>query len=92
MINSRKEWNLEYVQELREKSLDQGYPLKLVNEEYARALQVDRLDLLFGQKKTRKRQIIAPLVITYSPANPPFKKWIQEELPILDSDAKLKKV
>ena len=92
MINSRKEWNLEYLQELREKFLDQGYPLKLVNEEYARALQVDRLDLLFGQKKTRKRQIIAPLVITYSPANPPFRKWIQEELHILHSDSKLKKI
>ena len=73
MINSRQEWNLEYLQELREKFLDQGYPLKLVNEDYTRALQVDRLDLLFGQKKTRTRKIIAPLVITYFPANPPFK-------------------
>ena len=93
MINSRKEWNLEYLVELREKFLQQEYPLGLVNQQFARALSVNRSDLIFAkssQKKPKKR-IIAPLIITQSPANPPYRKWIQEELNILHRDEEMKK-
>ena len=61
MVNSRDELNIEYLRELRDKFLDQGYPIKLINGEFKRALQVDRKDLLFN------RTDIAPLVITFSP-------------------------
>ena len=40
MINSRDDWNIDYLRELREKFLEQDYPLNLINEEYAKALQI----------------------------------------------------
>ena len=39
MINSRQEWNIEYLGDLREKFLIQGYPLKLINEQFEQALK-----------------------------------------------------
>ena len=54
MVNSRGEWNLEYLSELRGKFLDQGYPISLINQEFNRALEVDRLDLLFNKQNKEK--------------------------------------
>ena len=92
MVNSKPEWNIEYLRELRVKFLDQGYPLKLINGEFQRALEIDRMDLLFNENRKKKRQIIAPLVITYNRGNPNFKEWIKEELYILHQDSKAKEV
>jgi hypothetical protein len=92
MVNSRNEWNLEYLSELRGKFLDQGYPIKLINQEFTRALEVDRMDLLFSNNNKKKRTVIAPLVITFSPANPNFRKWIAEEILMLHEEPKLKKL
>ena len=61
-------------------------------EEFNRALEVDRKDLLFSTNKKKKRTVVAPLVITFSPANPNFKEWIAQELPILHEESKLKKL
>ena len=87
LVNSREEWNFSYLRELREKFLQQEYPLSLVNEQFSRALSVNRADLLFrtpDQKKSKK--VIAPLVITFNPGNPRFKSWIREEIEILHED------
>ena len=81
-----------FLGELRGKFLDQGYPINLINQEFTRALQVDRLDLLFHNSKKKKSTVIAPLVITFSPANPNFRKWITEEIPMLHEEPKLKKL
>ena len=70
MVNSRMEWNLEYLKDLREKFIQQEYPIDLINAQYQKALQVDRMDLLFGNPATRKKKkksVIAPLVNTYNP-------------------------
>ena len=80
------------MKELKEKFLDQGYPRKLIMEEVGRALEVDRNDLLFNTNKKKKKTVVAPLVITFSPANPSFKKWIAEDLPILHEEPKMKKL
>ena len=75
MINSRDEWNIEHLRELRVKFLDQGYPKKLINDEFKRALEVDRNDLLFNtERKKKKRTVNAPLIIAFSPGNPNLKK------------------
>ena len=47
LVNSRDEWNIDYLRELREKFLQQEYPLALINEQFSRVLSVDRMDLLF---------------------------------------------
>ena len=65
LVNSRTDWNLEYLVDLREKFLQQEYPLNLINEQYARALQVNRMDLLFRDpllKKFRKARIYSALI------------------------------
>ena len=90
MINSRHEWNLEYLRELREQFLDQDYPLKIINEEYSKKLQISRKDLLFNQNRKKKRTVIAPLVLTFNPGNPQIKKWINQEINIMHEDPKLK--
>ena len=92
MVNSRLEWNIEYLSELREKFLDQGYPLKLINGEFRRALEIDRLDLLFNKNRKVKKTIISPLIITYNPTNPNFRNWINEEIYLLHGDKKSKEI
>ena len=92
LVNSRNEWNFEYLKDLREKFLQQEYPMDLINSQFSKALEVDRLDLLFKspaqRKKSKKR---APLVLTFNPGNPPVKSWINEELTNLYQDPKMKK-
>ena len=60
MVNSRGEWNLEYLSELKGKFIDQGYPINLINQEFTSFLDVDRLDLLFNNSKKKKWTVIAP--------------------------------
>ena len=76
MIYSRKEWNLEYLVELREKFLQQEYPLDLINQQFQKAVAVNRSELIFSQSSQNKprRRIIAPLIVIQSPANPPYRK------------------
>ena len=93
LVNSRDEWNVHYWRELREKFLQQEHPSTLINEQFSRALSVNRADLLFRTPDQKKRkQIIAPLVITYNPGNPKFKSWIREEIKLLHEDSKLRKL
>ena len=95
MVNSRDEWNLEYLVELREKFLQQEYPLIVINEQYEKALEVDRLDLVFKSpalRKNSKKKVIAPLILTYNPGNPPVRTWINEGLEYLHSDDEVKKI
>jgi hypothetical protein len=89
MINSRKEWNLEFLLELREKFLQQEYPVDLINQQFTRTLA----DLLLSEPANRKKKriIVAPLIVNFSPANPPYKRWIAEEISILHKDEEMKK-
>ena len=90
-----EEWNLEYLCELREKFLQQEYPLNLINTQFEKALEVDKLDLLFRSPSIRKKsrkQVIAPLIITFNPGNPPVRTWITEGLGILHTDEEVKKI
>ena len=92
MVNSLMKWNTEYLYDLREKFVQQEYPLKLINGQFRRALSVNREDLLLRTPSIgkRKRKVICPLVVTYNPANPPFKLWIKNYIDILHKDENLK--
>ena len=59
MVNSREDWNIEYLKDLRQKFLDQEYPAKMINSEFKKALEVDRKDLLFNNNK-KKKTIVVP--------------------------------
>ena len=91
-MNSRMEWNCDYLSDLREKFRQQEYPLKLINDQFRRALTVNRDDLLLRNPSMRKKRkvVVAPLVITYNPGNPPFKSWINEHIQLLHIDPNLK--
>ena len=92
MVNSRMEWNCEYLSDLREKFRQQEYPLKLINDQFRRALTVNRDDLLLSNPSMRKKRkmVFAPLVVTFNPGNPPFQTWIKEHIDYLHIDPKLK--
>ena len=92
MVNSRMEWNCEYLSDLREKFRQQEYPVKLIDDQVKRALTVNRDDLLIRNPSTRKKRnsAIAPLVVTYYPGNQLFKQWIKKQIDILHMDPKLK--
>ena len=47
------------------------------------------MDLLFSNNKKIKRPVIVPLVITFSPANQNFRKWIAEEINNVKRRAKI---
>ena len=61
MVNSRMEWNCEYLSDLREKFRQQEYPLQLINDQFRRALTVNRDDLLLRNPFMRKkRKVVVP--------------------------------
>jgi hypothetical protein len=60
MINSRHEWNIDYLRELREKFLEQDYPLRMINKEYSKALQISRKVYFLIKIERRKEQLLPP--------------------------------
>ena len=93
LICSRKEWAVGYLIQLREKFVSQEYAEHLIKEQFMKALEVDRKDLLFRQNRPKKKKkILCPLIITYNTSNPPFAKWINEELPILHQSSKMEQL
>ena len=77
---THQEWAIDFMRLLKNKFLAQEYPECLVNQQLERALQVNRADLLFRDKKDKKkrRPVICPLVTTHNEDNPPFNKWIAD--------------
>ena len=43
-------------------------------------------------RKNSKKKVIAPLIITYNPGNPPVRTWINEGLEYLHTDHEVKKI
>ena len=68
--------------------------MDLINEQFRKAMKVNRSDLIFptAGKSKKKKNVISPLVINYNPGNPPFKKRIREELVIHHREPEVKKV
>ena len=47
---------------------------------------MDRLDLLFispSLRKNIKKQVVAPLIITFDPEDSPLRTWIEEGIRLL---------
>ena len=96
-VCSHPEWADRYLQNLRPKFLEQEYPEELVDAEFERAKKLDRKDLIYKKKNTRKSEknknrMKNCLCITINPGNPPFKKWLKELLPILHRDPTMRKI
>ena len=96
-VCSRVEWAARYLETLKGKFLEQEYPLDMINQQFERALQLNRNDLINKKKNKNKndknkRKMKNCLVVTGNPGNPPFYKWIKDLLPILHKDKRLKKL
>ena len=69
---------------LREKFLQQEYPLNLIYEQFARAFLVDRADLLLADPSMRKkarRRIVVQLIVTHSPENTNTRNGLRKNWP-----------
>ena len=89
-----------YLENLKLKFLERGYPLETVREHLARGAALDREDLLKVKCYPSQATPALPLnpkfvptfIIPYNPHIPPLKDWLKEAFLILQSDKKMKKV
>ena len=70
--------------------LNQGYPSKLVNDQFSKASAISRNDLLRTRAKEAKK--LFPFVITFNPNLPDVGNIIRKHLFILQSNPKLKEL
>ena len=68
--------------------LNQGYPSKLVNDQFSKASTISRNDLLRTRGKEAKK--LFPFVITFNPNLPNVSNIIRKHLFILQSNPRLK--
>ena len=68
--------------------INQGYPTKLVEDQFSKALTTSRTDLLRTRAKAKKK--LFPFVTTYNPNLPDVGRIIRKHLGILESNPKLK--
>ena len=70
--------------------LNQGYPSKLVNDQFSEASAISRNDLLRTREKEAKK--LFPFVVTFNPNLPDVGNIIRKHLFILQSNPKLKEL
>ena len=70
--------------------LNQGYPSKLVNDQFSKASAFSRNDLLQTRAKEAKK--LFPFVTTFNPNLPDLRNIIRKHLSILPSNPKLKEL
>ena len=70
--------------------LNQGYPSKLVNDQFSKASAFSRNDLLQTRAKEAKK--LFPFVTTFNPNLPDVRNIIRKHLSILHSNPKLKEL
>jgi len=68
--------------------VNQGYPTKLVEDQFSKALTTSRTDLLRTRAKAEKK--LFPFVTTFNPNLPDVGRIIRKHLGILESNPKLK--
>jgi hypothetical protein len=102
MICSKEEFVHENLDKLKLKLLERDYPSELIKEEFARALTLERADLLkpkvypHGGALTPlgagRRKFKPTFILTYHPSGPNLRKWLREAFPIIKSDKKLNEI
>ena len=71
--------------------VNQGYPVKLVDNQFLKALTIPRKDLL-KQKLVRASKKIFPFVMTFNPMLPNLNYIIKKHLHFLESNPELKEL
>ena len=95
MICSEPE-RVEYqLNQLKQKFIQVNYPEDVVREQFLRASQIQRADLLLrvnSSRKKKKSKSHAHLIFTHNSGNPPLRQWFNDLRYILDQDPKTKKI
>ena len=64
---------------LKEKFEKRNYPTELIAEQFGKAKQEERKDLIFGERKNRrKNKGKVNFIFTYNQTNPPFHMWLRK--------------
>ena len=100
-ICSKDEYVNKHIDLLREKFIERGYPVNLVNTNLMKGAALIREDLLKPKPAypinavpivARKPKFKPVFIITYNPHNPDLRKWLREYYHILEADKKMKEV
>ena len=99
-ICSKEEFVSKHMDNFKQKFLERGYPLEIVNSNLARGAALDREDLLkpkfypsqASPAVPSKPKFIPTFIITYNPHNPPLKEWLKETFMVLQSDQNMRKI
>ena len=101
-ICSEPEFVSSNLSHLKEKLIERGYPLELIETQFRKAATINRSELLkqhvYPYDATpapvgaEKRKFRPDFIITYNPHNPPLRKWLEQFHHILLSDPKMSKV
>ena len=68
-----------HLTNLKNKFEERHYPTDLINEQFGRAKQEERKNLIFGERKNnRKKNGKVNFIFTYNQTNPPIHMWLRE--------------
>ena len=100
-ICSKEEYVLKHLEKLKQKFIQRGYPLEMIDRELKRGSLLSRADMLrpkpvYPQQACpivpSKPKFMPTFIITYNPHNPQLKKWLEEVHFILLADHKVAKI
>ena len=100
-ICSKQEFVDKHMKKLKEKFIERGYPVEMVERELARGSILSRAALLRPKPVYPhqgcpvlpvKNKFRPTFIITYNPHNPQLRKWLQEVHFILLAHPKLSKI
>ena len=100
-ICSKDEYLDIHFETLKQKFIERGYPVNMVEEEMERGGKLNRADLLRPRPVyphqacpvvQAKPKFTPTFIITYNPHNPELRKWLQEAHLILSANKKLAEI
>ena len=100
-ICSKDEYVTEHLEVLKQKFIQRGYPIEMVEKELRRGSPLSRMDLLrpkpvYPQQSCpvlqSKPKFIPTFIITYNPHNPQLRKWLEDIHFILLADQKMAEI
>ena len=103
MICSKDEFVEKHLRCLKQKFLERGYPVEMIDTELARGVALPREDLLRLKPQypvqaspvppvVKKKKFFPTFIVTFNPHNPPLRKWVKEFHFILLAHPKLAKI
>ena len=81
-----------FLNKLRTRFIESNYPAEIIQQQFMRAMSVNRADLIWKVKPSKQSKFTAPFVYTHNKYGPPWKKWFMKHKHILELEPKFKKI